>query len=120
MSNESTPKKTYRLYAMQTSQESIAAAISEKYSRATATPAPGYVLIYTDKSAPESAKEITNDNLRLLTDADMQWLDECNAMILAEEMAKEQPKMMDMLSERVAALEAELERQKQEIETKED
>lgn len=119
MNSESTPKK-YRLFAMPATSESIATAINEKYSRATATPAPGYVLIYTNKTAPKNAKEISDDNLRLLTDADMQWLDECNAMILDAEAAKNQPKMLAMLSERVAALEAELERQKTEIETKED
>lgn len=116
--SETTEKKTYRLYALPPSWESVAMAVSERYSRATATPSPGYVLIYSAGEKPKGAREITQETKSLLSDADRQWLMECGAAILAEEAAKQQPELMRSLSERIEALESELKRRKEELEKK--
>ena len=109
---------TYRLYALPPTWDGILAAMCERFSRATATPAPGYVLIYTDGKQPNGSTVITEENKHLLTDEDQRWLIECGATILAEEAAKQQPILMQNLSERVEALEKELERRQREIERK--
>lgn len=111
-------KITYRLYALPLTWESIYIAERERFSRATPTPEPGYVLIYTADKQPERSKAITEQQRELLTKADMTWLAECGATILAEEAARNQSKLMESLSERVTALEEELRRRKQEIKTK--
>ena len=108
-------KRTYRLYAMPPTWEAIEIAMSEKYSRVTPTPSPGYVLIYSDGDAPKGAQEITAEESERLTSADVKWLVECGANILAEEAAKETPYAMESISERIEALEAELKRKKQEL-----
>ena len=41
-------KTVYRLYALPLTANNIRAAAQERFSRATPTPAPGYVLVYTD------------------------------------------------------------------------
>lgn len=111
-------KTVYRLYAMALTWESIYIAERERFSRATPTPEPGYVLIYTADKQPEGSRIITEQQRDLLTKADMTWLSECGATILAEEAAKNQTQLMESLSERITALEEELKRRKQEFEAK--
>ena len=113
MENES--KRTYRLYALPPTWEAIEIAMSEKYSRVTPTPAPGYVLIYTGGNPPEGAMQITEDESERLTSADVKWLVECGANILAEEVANQTPFAVESLSERIEALETELKKKKQEL-----
>lgn len=105
---------TYRLYALPPTWDSILLAVNERFSRAT----PSYVLIYTAGKQPDGSQQITEDNQKLLSSDDQTWLLESGAMILAEEAAKQQPILMQNLSERVGALEKELERRQREIERK--
>ena len=109
---------TYRLYALPLTTESILTAMNERFSRATPKPEPGYVLIYTAGKQPDGSQQITEDNQTLLSSDDQTWLLESGAVILAEEAAKQQPILMQNLSERVEALEKELERRQREIERK--
>ena len=111
-------KRVYRLYALPTTMESVVLATHERFSRATATPAPGYVLIYTDGAQPEGSQHITEEYKHLLTDADMRWLAECGAAILMEKMAKQDDDFFESLSERLVALEESLKAAKQEYERK--
>lgn len=108
-------KRTYRLYAMPPTWEAIEIAMSEKYSRVTPSPAPGYVLLYMDGKMPDGAQEITAEESERLTSADVKWLVECGAHILAEEITKEDSNAMANLSERIETLETELKKRKQEL-----
>ena len=111
-------KKNYRLYALPLTAENIELAARERFSRATPFPAPGYVLVYTRSplgTSREDAVEITKETLGRLTEQDNRWFYDCNAVILAEEMQKNQPELMKILSERVTALEEELRKRKAEL-----
>ena len=108
-------KRTYRLYALPLTVESIEFAVSQKYSRITPYPQPGYALIYTDGEQPKSSTAITSENEKLLSEDDVRWLAESGAAILAEEAQKEQPEMMKAISDRIEALEAELAKRSAEI-----
>lgn len=108
-------KTTYRLYALPPTWESVEKAENERFSRITPTPSPGYALIYTAGAQPKGSRLITGDRERLLTAADTQWLAECGATILAEEAAKQQPDLMQKISERIEALEVELQRKRDEL-----
>lgn len=111
-------KKTYRLYAMPLTQSNIATAAAERFSRATPNPEPGYVLVYTNGEKPKQAEEITEGRTNLLSPADMRWLFDSNAAIIAEEMERNKPEILRGMSEKIEALEAELKRRKKELETK--
>lgn len=111
-------EKVYKLYALPATLESVVLATHEKYSRATVTPPPGYVLIYTDGESPKDAQQITEEHKYLLTEADTSWLLECGASILSEEAAKHASDLMQELSQRVEALESELKKRKEELERK--
>ena len=109
-------KKTiYRLYALPPTWKSVEKAENERFSRITPTPSPGYALIYTAGAQPKGSRRITKEREKLLTAADIQWLIECGATILAEEAAKQQTDFMQKLSERVDALEVELQRKHDEL-----
>lgn len=108
-------KTTYRLYALPPTQESIGIAVKERFSRITPTPPPGYALIYTAGRQPKGSQEITKERESLLSSKDTQWLIECGATILAEEAAKQQPDLIKKISERIEALEVELERKRNEL-----
>lgn len=111
-------KRTFKLYALPLSAENIAAAANERFSRATPTPEPGYVLIFTDGAAPEHAAEITEETAKLLSPADVRWLIDSNAAIVAEEIERRKPEVLKQLSEQIETLETELRRKKDEITSK--
>lgn len=108
-------EKKYALYALPLTTENIMLAANERFSRATPTPSPGYVLIYTSGEQPSGAAEITAEHADLLSAADARFLMDCGAALAAEELEKHKPEVLKGLSETVEALEAELERKKQEI-----
>lgn len=111
-------KTVYRLYALQLNSNNISIAAQHRFSRATPTPAPGYVLVYTDGVKPEQSEEITEERAKLLSPADVRWLFDSNAAIIAEEMERNKPEILRGMSERIEALGEELQRRKQELETK--
>lgn len=111
-------KTVYRLYALPLTLENIKVAAQKRFSRATPTPAPGYVLIYTEEEQPEGSKEITKDQINLLSPADEQWLFDSNAVLIAEQIEKKQPEILKGLADSIEALEAELKRQKEAFDMK--
>lgn len=111
-------KKTYRLFALPLTISNIKIAADVRFSRATPTPEPGYVLIYTDDDRPNGAYEITENDANLLSAADKRWLFDSNAAIIAEEIELQKPDILRGLSERVEALETELKRKKEELSEK--
>ena len=110
--------KTYRLYALPLTGDNIALAAAERFSRATPTPEPGYVLIYTHSEPPRGAQEINEERTALLSQADIRWLFDSNAAIVAEEIEKNKPEVLKNLSARMETLEAELKRTKEKIDRK--
>lgn len=110
--------RIYRLYALPLTGENIAVAASERFSRATPTPEPGYVLIYTDKDAPKYGVNVAGDSAKLLTPTDCRWLMDCNAAIFAEEIEKNREAVIGRLSDSIEMLETELKRRKEETETR--
>ena len=112
---EKDAKKAFKLYAMPLTAENVAVGSRERFCRATPTPQPGYVLVYTDADAPKQAVEITQDSSKLLTQADVRWLFDSNAAIIAEEIELNKPQIMKRLSDSVETLETELQRKKEEI-----
>ena len=108
-------KKKYALYALPLTAENIMAAAEERFSRATPTPEPGYVLIYTDGQQPKGSQTITAERADMLTAADARWLMDCAAALAAEELEKHKSEVLQGLSESVEALEAELHRKKEEL-----
>ena len=111
-------KTVYRLYALPLTAENIAVAANERFSRATPTPTPGYVLVYSDGDAPPQSEEITKERINLLSPADEQWLFDSNVAIIAEQIELHKPDVLGGLSESIAALEQELQKQKKEYERK--
>lgn len=75
-------KISYKLFAMHTTQESLKAAEAERFYRVT----PGYLLIYRKAGRKKlaGAKEITKENLHVLSDADRVWLNECSLAVLQD------------------------------------
>ena len=112
-------KKVYRLFALPLTTQNIGIASGERFSRATPSPAPGYVLIYTTAEIPD-AVEITENEVDRLSSGDSRWLFDCNTAILAEELKNHEADVVKDLSFRMEALEEELKRRKQEIEMKGD
>lgn len=112
---EQNAEKRYRLFALPLTAENIMAAANERFSRATPSPEPGYVLIYSNGDAPEGAKEITDEHVDLLSAQDARWLLGNAATLAAEELEKHKTEALKGMSESVVALEAELERIKNEI-----
>lgn len=110
-----TPRTAYRLYAMPLTLEYVEAAAQYRYSRATPTPAPGYVLIYTDEDKPDGAEEITEEQKELLTADDARWLCDSRSAILFEEVEAHLREMRKGLPDVIEALETELKRRKEEI-----
>ena len=108
-------KKKYRLFALPLNAKNIEIAAQERFSRATPTPEPGYVLIYTDGTTPAGAEENTEERVNLLSQADEQWLFDSNAALIAQELERNHSEMMERLSNNIEALQEELYRKKQEL-----
>lgn len=115
---EAENRRVYRLYALPMTGENIALAAGERFSRATPTPEPGYVLVYTDGNAPTKSVEVTADTASLLTPPDIRWLIDCGAAVAAEELEKHRPEVLRDMSEKIEALETELRKKKEELNRK--
>jgi len=108
-------KATYRLYARPLTAANIEAAAGERFYRATASPLPGYVLVYTERTVPKEATEITADKADLLSPADTRWLMDCAAALAADELKKHEPEILKGLSEKMETLEQELKARKKQM-----
>ena len=108
-------KQSYKLYALPLTTENILAAANERFSRATPTPEPGYVLIYSAGQKPEGSTEITAEHAELLSPADARWLLDSGAALAAEEIEKHKPEVLKGLSDSIEALENALKVKKEEI-----
>ena len=113
-------KKVYRLYALPLTAENIALAAKERFSRATPSPEPGYVLIYSETGTPIcGAVEITENEVSCLSGGDSRWLFDCNTAIIAEEIKRHEEEVVKDMAFRMEALESELRKRKEELDRKE-
>lgn len=103
--------KTYRLYAMRMSDDSISKAVGERFNRIT----PDYVLIYTDGEKPDNSVLLKDADASRLTDGDQRWLLDCNMVVIAEEAKKHEAEFSQELSERIDALEKFLKAEKEKL-----
>ena len=101
-------KKRFRLYAMKATEETVAAAASERFSRITAS----YVLIYKNGKKPENSVEIAGGSLRVLSSAEREWILDCNTLLILEATAKKGSEIRAAVSEKISVLERELEAQR--------
>ena len=94
----------FKLYALRP-EHADAVIRAERFTRVTA----GYALIYTDRDKPEHAVSV--EDLKRLTEADMNWFYQCNMTLLmeyAEEHKAEASVAMEAFFE---TLEAELKKE---------
>lgn len=112
----SDPKKTYEVYALPLTTENVSLASEYRFMRATASPAPGYVLVYTEQEPPEGSIHIDEDKAQMLTDTDWRWLMASRTELIAEALEEHASETLEDLSNTVAALERELQRKKRELE----
>lgn len=98
----------YFLFAAKTKPETMKVAMEEKYGMIT----PAYVLIYkTGEEAPAGFKKMGENELRLLTKRDLEWLTDTNLVIMEEfvraHREEEERAMLKFMEEFRANLEAE-------------
>ena len=102
----SKPKK-YRLYALPATEETVRKAEKARFSRITVD----YVLIYKI-GRMDNAVEITESEAHRLTEAERQWLQDCNLALIAEKTKDNMSGILMSLSQKVDALEKALAAQK--------
>lgn len=101
-------KRRFRLYAMKATEEAVEAASKERFSRITAS----YVLVYKNGKKPEHSVEIYGDSLRVLSAAERDWILDCNTLLILEATEKRGSEIRAAVSEKISALERELEAQR--------
>lgn len=102
-------KTTYRLFVMPLDEKQLKIAEGERFSRATAVPAP-YILVYSCGEKPERAVEITDSEKHRLTAKDWLWLMGCQSQILTEAEGERRAAEAKRIAETISALEKEIEK----------
>ena len=98
MNDEQTKKDSavFRLCAMPTTAEATATIEGQRFSRITAD----YTLIYTaDEKTPEEWVILSDGDAGRLTPEDRRWLNDCNAALIAEEAARQRPRIIRKLAD---------------------
>lgn len=101
-----------KLYALAYNEESVKAAMGERFSRISGD----YVLLYTDADAPGNGVEIGEADAYRLNAREREWLRECNIVILAEAVKANAEKIAEEMRERVERLEGALREEKKKLE----
>lgn len=104
-------KTVYRLYALAYNEESVKAAMVNRFSRISG----GYVLLYTDAEELENSVEIGEADAYRLNPREREWLKECDLAILAEEVKANAEKIAEDMRRRVARLEAALREEQEKL-----
>ena len=98
----------YHLFGMKPTTDNLSAAGQYEYYLAT----PKFLLLYTQKGQPEKSIEIKGAQL---TQSAVQWLYECNLDII-QRTVRDSPDMQKKMSDFLASLETELEKEKVKLE----
>ena len=106
MSDKTPKKKAYKLCAMPTTEASTAAVEKQRFSRITQD----YTLVYTSGKIPAGSLKLAESDASRLTDADRRWLDDCNAVLIAEAIAKDRPRILHQLSDLLTTIESNIQK----------
>lgn len=82
----------------------------QRFSRITAD----YTLVYTDKKSPKGGVRLTDADAHRLTAADRRWLDDCNAVLISEAIARDKPRILSRLNELLNDIETNIRKQEEE------
>lgn len=106
-------KLSYKLYALHTTQENLKVAEQERFYRVT----PGYILVYrrSRRKLLTGAKEIAKSNIRILSDADRAWLNECNLTVLKDYARAHQQKILKDSNAFLDSIERELQVEREKL-----
>lgn len=110
-----TTKKNFRLYALPIREGTVEIVSEARFGRMTSE----YALIYTDVDAPSGAICLENRDAERLTENDRQWLWDCNLVITAEEMKKNEQEICGDISDQLYALEQRLHEEAEKLKEKE-
>ena len=104
--NEQTEEKkaVFRLCAKPTTAEATAEIEGKRFSRIT----PDYTLIYTDEDLSEDWLVLTEEDAGSLSQEDRRWLNDCNVALIAEEVARQKPKIVHRLADLLDEIERRL------------
>lgn len=106
---EQTEKIKYRLYATETNGRTLSALYKQRFSRITQN----YTLIYTDGEQPEASVEVAGDDLRRLSVADVEWLADCNVVLLMDKTKEREGEIAGRMEDMIQRFSLELEKEAQ-------
>lgn len=98
----------YKLYAMRP-EKADTVANTERFTRVTA----GYALLYTAKRKPKDSVEV--DDLKRMTEADVNWLYQCNMTLLREYAEKHEEEVGIAMGSFFERLEKELKEEQEKM-----
>ena len=101
----------YELYAMEATMENIAMVQKERFYRIT----PTYILFYKKKCRKKGEQcynKIGESELGYLTEDDIRWLEDCNVVLLAEDVVKHREEITADMGSMVDRLEKALREEK--------
>lgn len=104
--NEQTEEKkaVFRLCATPTTAEATAMTEGKRFSRIT----PDYTLVYTDEEMPDGWLFLAEEDAESLSQEDRRWLNDCNVALIAEEVARQKPKIVHRLADLLDEIEKRL------------
>ena len=98
-------KAVFRLCAIPTTAEATAEIEGQRFSRITAD----YSLVYTaDDPVPEGWLILTEEDAGRLDSDDRRWLNDCNTCLIAEEIARQKPRIVRRLADLLDEIEKNL------------
>lgn len=106
--------KKYKLYVLPLTEQSIEFSQGQRFSRITNR----YIIVYTQDNLGVG-KEVTEKDLYRLTQADADWLKDCNYALIFEETKKKEKEISESLSETIEQLETFLREEKAKVQNDE-
>lgn len=106
-------KNEYRLYAAPTTAEATEETEKQRFSRTTAD----YTLVYTAQAMPDGWLLLAEEDAGRLTPEDRRWLDDCNTALIAEDVARNKPRIVRKLADLLEAIEGRIEQREEGGET---
>ena len=101
----------YRIYLMDTSQNTIQKLEDERFVRITTD----YALSLSTSAPVESAYEIDGSDYGRLSKKDIEWITDCVSEILIGELKDNETEVVDGLAERIKRLEEALETERKKV-----
>lgn len=108
MSKRKRNKKKYVLYALELTDENLQIVQDKRFYRITSQ----YILLYEINLPFTNYTHIGDSEMGYLSDADKQWLLDCNMAIIAEETIKKQDKIAASMGQMLERFEKALQSEK--------